>query len=302
MMQRGGIIMNIQQMQYFDAVCRHQNITKAAAELHMSQSTLSLVMKNIEEETGLNILRHVGRNIQITEDGTALWREVEVLLRQVKRFEAGVREIARRHNRLQIALPVQLATVILPWLLGEFRQLHPEIELEISEPSGGEALDMVEREEVDLAFVHDADERPSLSLKLLPQWPICLCVPEHHPLAARKHISFQEATAHPLVLLGRNFILTREIMAKCRQLQLTPSVLHYSPNLSTIWNIVQHGIAFSILTGNGILPHSGLAAIPIEGMTQNGYIVTKKGRQIYADQRCLIDFVRHKFSVPQNKA
>ncbi|WP_296772770.1 LysR family transcriptional regulator [Selenomonas sp.] len=294
--------MNIQQMQYFDAVCRHQNITKAAAELHMSQSTLSLVMKNIEEETGLNILRHVGRNIQITEDGIALWREVEVLLRQVKRFESGVREIARRHNRLQLAMPVQLATVLLPWVLGEFHQLHPEIELEICEPSGGEALDMVEREEVDLAFVHDADERATLTLKPLPQWPICLCVPEGHPLANRAKITFSEAASHPLVLLGRNFILTREIMDKCHQLKIIPTVLHYSPHLSTIWNIVQQGIACSILTGNGILPHSGLAAVPIEGMAQKGYIVTKKGRQIYADQRCLIDFIRHKFSIFQDKA
>lgn len=290
--------MTIQQMQYLDAVCRHQNITRAATELHMSQSTLSLAMKGIEEEIGLNLFRHVGRNIQVAEDGTALWQEVEAMLRHVKRFEADVREIAHRHSRLQIALPAQIATVILPMLLGEFRKFHPEISLEISEPSGGEALDMVDREEVDLAFVHDADDRPNLTLKRLPQWPICLCVPENHPLAQKSNISLREATSHPLVLLGRNYILTKEILEKCQRQKLKPQVLHYSPHLSTIWNIVQQGIAFSLLTGNGILPHSGLAAVPIEGMSQKGYIVTKKGRQIYADERCLIDFVRHKFSVP----
>ena len=47
--------MNIQQMQYFAEVCRQENVTKAAASLHMSQSTLSLSMKNIEAETGLNL-------------------------------------------------------------------------------------------------------------------------------------------------------------------------------------------------------------------------------------------------------
>ena len=93
----------------------------------MSQSTLSLAMKGIEEETGLNLFRHVGRNIQVTEDGTALWQEVEAMLRHVKRFEADVREIAHRHIRLQIALPAQIATVILPMLLGEFRKLHISI-------------------------------------------------------------------------------------------------------------------------------------------------------------------------------
>ena len=166
--------MNIQQMQYFAEVCRQENVTKAAASLHMSQSTLSQSMKNLEAETGLNLFRHVGRNIQLTADGQALFQEVEKMLKQVKRFEANVKEIAKRHNRLQLAVPSQIATIILPLLLGEFFQL--------------------------------------------------------------------------------------------------------------------------ILTGNGILQDSNLIAIPIAGLAQKGFIVTKKGRQIYADERCLIDFVRRKFA------
>lgn len=287
--------MNIQQMQYYAEVCRHENVTRAADALHMSQSTLSLAMKNIEEETGLNLFRHVGRNIQLTEDGHALLHEVEAMLKQFKRFDGSVREIAHRHNRLQIALPSQIATVILPLLLGEFRTLHPEIELEITEPAGGEALDMVEREEVDLAFVNDADDRNTLTLRKLSDWPICLCVPEGHELTEQESVTLAEAIRFPLVLLGRNFISTRRILEKCQQQKLTPQVLHYSPHLSTIWNIVRQGIAFSLLTGNGIPTDIGLATIPIKGMAQRGYIVTKKGRQIYAGQRLLIDFIRQKF-------
>lgn len=229
----------------------------------------------------------MGRNIQLTEDGHTLLHKVEDMLKQVKRFEGSVREIAHRHNRLQIALPSQIATIILPLLLGEFHQLHPEVELEITEPSGSEALDMVEREEVDLAFVHDADDRSTLTLRKLSAWPICLCVPEGHELTSQKNITLAKAASYPLVLLGRNFILTHEIFEKCQKQKLTPQVLHYSPHLSTIWNIVRQGIAFSILTSNGIPPESGLAAIPIKGMSQRGFVVIKKGRQIYSGERLL---------------
>ena len=288
--------MNIQQMEYYAEVCRYQNVTKAAAALHMSQSTLSLSMKNIEQETGLNLFRHVGRNIQLTGDGEALLHEVENMLKQVKRFEASVREIAQKHNRLQIAVPSQIATIILPMLLGEFHQLHPEIELEITEPAGSAALDMVEREEVDLAFVHDAEGRPNLALRKLSEWPICLCVRKSHPLAAASSVTLAETAKFPLVLLSRNFILTRQVLAHFDRKKLQPRVLHYSPNLSTVWNTVQQGIALSILTGNAILPDSGLIAVPIAGLSQKGFIVTKKGRQIYSDERLLIDFVKQKFA------
>lgn len=291
--------MNIQQMEYFAEVCRYENVTKAAAALHMSQSTLSLAMKNLEEETGLNLFRHVGRNIQLTEDGHALLHEVEEILKQIKRFDTNVKEIAHRHNRLQIALPSQIATIILPLLLGEFHNLHPEIELEIVEPAGVDALDMVEREEVDLAFVHDADDRNTLTMRKLSDWPICLCIPAHHELAEQASITLAEAMKFPLVLPSMNFILTRQILEKCRKQKLSPQVLHYSPHLSTIWNIVRQGIAFSILTGNGVPADSGLATVPIKGMSQRGFIVMRKGRQIYAGERCVIDFVRQKCSPTQ---
>jgi len=92
-----------------------------------------------------------------------------------------------------------------------------------------------------------------------------------------------------------NFILTKRVLAEFEKHKLTPQVLHYSPNLSSVWNIVGRGIAFSVLTGNGILPDSSLAAVPIAGFEQKGFIVTKKGRQIYADERSLIDFFKQKF-------
>ena len=98
--------------------------------------------------------------------------------------------------------------------LGEFRQLHPEIQLEITESAGGAALDMVEREEVDLAFVHDAEGRPNLSLRKLSTRPICLCVPREHPLTGQKSVTLAKAAGYPLVLLSRNFILTRQVLAE----------------------------------------------------------------------------------------
>ena len=64
--------MTIQQMMYYEAVARHQSITRAAAELHIAQPTLSLAMQTLESETGLNLFRHVGRNIELTADGQAL--------------------------------------------------------------------------------------------------------------------------------------------------------------------------------------------------------------------------------------
>lgn len=80
---------------------------------------------------------------------------------------------------------------------------------------------------------------------------------------------------------------------------LQPEILHFSMHLSTIWNLVENQTAAGIVTGHAILAHSGLCAVPIEGMQQCSYLFTKTGRQIHPDQKCLMQFIRNVFSSPQ---
>ena len=287
--------MTIQQMTYYEAVCRHQNITRAAAELHVAQPTLSLAMQTLESETGLNLFRHVGRGIEVTADGQALCAEVARMLQHVARFDSRVAELARRHQDLRVAVPMQVGTLILPLLLGKFRAAHPEIRLEISETSGIAALDLIEHEEADVAIVHDGEHRHGLTARRLPDWPFCLCVRRDHPLAMRASLTLAEAMDEPLVLLDDGYLITRRLEEHCRRAHLTPRILHYTPHLSTIWNLVTRGIACGILTGSGILPESALAAVPIDGLVQHPAIFTKTGRQITRDQRTLIEFLKQEF-------
>ena len=287
--------MTIQQMMYYEAVARHQSITRAATELHIAQPTLSLAMQTLESETGLNLFRHVGRNIELTADGQALFAEVAHMLKDVARFDSHVAELARRHQNLRVAVPMLVGTLILPLLLGTFRAEHPEIRLEISETTGVEALDLIEREEADVAVVHDSAHRHGLTARRLPDWPFCLCVRRDHPLAARTHVSFAEAMAEPLVLLDDGYLVTRLIEDRCAREHLAPRILHYTPHLSTIWNLVTRGLACGIVTSGGTLPESALVAIPIDGLVQHPAIFTKTGRQLTQDQRTLITFLKRTF-------
>ena len=287
--------MTIVQMRYYYEVCRWQSITKAAEWLHISQPTLSIAMRSLEAETGLNLFRHVGRNIQMTEDGAILFKKVSDLLEQADRLEDTIKDMAHRRNHVRLAVPSQIGTIMLPLLLGEFRKKYPHIHLEIVEPAGLEAADLLKNEEVDMAIIHYGDELEGLRYRSLLSWPICLCVWPEHPLAKRKSILLEEAAQNPLVLLGRNFFMTRMLLKKFSEKKLQPEILHFSPHLSSVWNLVQQKTATAIVTENAIMPESQLITIPIKGLFLKGCIVSKKGRQIYEDEKCLIDFVKNKF-------
>lgn len=138
--------MTLLQMRYFLAVCRCQNITHAATELHIAQSTLSQSMQALEDETGLNLFLRAGRTIVISQAGQQLAQKLARLLQQVDQVEGEIRDMAMRHNKVRIAIPQQQASYLLPYLLSEFQQQHPEIQLDITEPYGLEAARLVRDE------------------------------------------------------------------------------------------------------------------------------------------------------------
>lgn len=288
--------MTLLQMQYLYETCRCQNITKAAGILHITQPTLSIAIHNIEQETGLNLFRHVGRNIQMTPDGIRLFAQISSLLDHVHNVSECIKDMSHRRNYVQLAVPSQVGVSMLPLLLGEFRQLHPEIRLEIAEPSGIEAAEMVKNEDVDAAIIHYEIQLDGLDYQKILSIPICLYVRPDHPLARRKRLTLSEAAQEKLVLLDRNFFMTRILQERFKQAGLQPEILHCSPHLSSLWNIVQHGIAAAIITANAAMPGSNCVTIPIEGLSMQFCIITKKGRQIYEDERCLIQFIKDHFA------
>ena len=286
--------MTIQQMRYYAMVGQLQNITQAASRLHVAQSTLSQAMQLLERETGMNLFHHEGRRIILTPDGRRLYARVCRMLLHVDHFEDDVREMARSRNHVRLAVPPQLATQIMPKLLGRFCLLHPEIELEIVEPGGAEAARMVQEEDVDLAVLNlDEEKQPALSYHRLGLRPICLAVWPEHLLAGRKQVTFREAAEEPLVMLNQNFFVTRKILREFGRRGLEPDVRYYSENLSTIVSLLQHHVAVGILSTQALTAQGDLHLIPFdEPQNLMTCIATKKGRQIYQDQRLLIRFLK----------
>lgn len=286
--------MTILQMRYFLTVCRLQNITHAAAELHLAQSTLSQAMQAIEEETGLNLFLRSGRTIRISQDGQKLAQKVTALLREIDVFEENVREMASRHGKLSLAVPQQQASLLIPRLLNTFQNEHPEIQLDIIEPYGLEAARLVREEKADLAVVnYDGSTVPDLHYHRITSRAVKFVVWPEHPLAKRASISLKEAAQFPLVLLSEEFYVTRLLMRSFAAAHIEPDIAYFSPHLSTLYSLLRTHTAPSILFEPAVTSLDGLITIPFDTpLSLTSCIITKKSRQVSKDQRLLIKFIR----------
>lgn len=288
--------MTIQQMRYYLTVCQLQNVTRAAEKLHIAQSTLSQAMQTLEKETGLNLFQHVGRNIIVTQEGQKLLKKVQELLLVIDRFDEDVAELAKSRNHVRLALPPQLATELMPVLLKNFKTLHPDIKLEITETSGAGAAQLVLAEEVDFAVINlGAEKNPELNYKPIAKKEICFIVWEGHPLAKKNSVSFADIAAEPIVMLGQEFFVTRKILREMKKRDLEPNVIYYSKNLSTLVSILQHHVTAGILSTQALAAQHNLVLIPFsEPQFLTTSLVTKRGRQIYHDQRVLMNFLQNR--------
>ena len=276
--------MTLVQMRYFYEVCQWQNITKAAEHLHVSQPTVTVAMQALEAETGLNLFHREGRKITITSDGAKLLGKVAYILGEVARLDDEIRDMAHRHAKVRLAMPLQLGVVFLPYVLGPFRQQHPEIELEIIETGGVSALQMVEEEKLDFALTnYTMDFSSRLTFVTRPD----------HPFAGRRALSITELKDEPLVMLDSNFFIDRLVQDAYGRAGEKPNIVHYSPYLHTVKNLVSAGIGSTFLAQPSVLPDEKFVQIPLfQPIFINSGLVTKKGRQMFEDVRRVMRYLK----------
>lgn len=290
----GGVHMTLIQMRYFAEVCHWQNITKAAEQLHVSQPTISVALRALEEETELQLFQREGRKLMLTSDGGRLLGKVTHILEQMRQLEEDVHAMAHHRNLIRMALPLQLGTQFLPRILGDFRRQHPELELDIIESGGISALQMIEEEKLDIALTnYETGSNPKLDYEQLFTCEICFVTYPEHPLAQAVSVSSEDLAEEPLTLLDSSFFVYREIHEFYARHDLQPRVLHYSPYLHTIKNLVKHGLCSTFLARQAILSDDHLAVVPLtEPIFLKSGIVTKKGRQLYAEDKVLIRYLQ----------
>jgi len=121
----------------------------------------------------------------------------------------------------------------------------------------------------------------------------CFVTYPEHRLAERESVSLEDFVDEPLVMLDSSFFVYHMVHDMFAKEGKKANIVHYSPYLHTIKTLVKSGIMSTFLTRQAILPDDNLVVIPLtEPFYINSGIVTKKGRQIYEDEKILMDYLQ----------
>jgi LysR family hydrogen peroxide-inducible transcriptional activator len=208
--------MTLTELRYIVAVARERHFGRAAEACHVSQPTLSVAIKKLEEELDVKIFERGSNEVSLTPLGEAIVRQAQSVIEQAQ----GIREIAQR-GKDPLAGPLRLGIIytigpyLLPELVRHAIDMTPQMPLILQENFTVKLLDMLRTGELDCAIM--AEPFPDTGLAIAPLYdePFVVAVPAQHPLAQRQTISSEELKRETMLLLGTGHCFRDHVLEVC---------------------------------------------------------------------------------------
>lgn len=208
--------MNLQDLKYLVALAETRHFGRAAARCFVSQPTLSMQIKRLEEALGVALFERGTRSVGITPIGAAILVEA----RQMLLGADTIRDLARAH-RDPLAGPLALGAIptlspyLLPLILRPLQRAYPSLKLVLSEETTDVLLGRLRAHEIDAALLATAVDDPGLDTWALFEEPFWLAFPGGDPLLMRDEIRRAELDGVNLLLLAEGHCLARQAMTVC---------------------------------------------------------------------------------------
>jgi LysR family hydrogen peroxide-inducible transcriptional activator len=208
--------MTLTELRYIVAVARERHFGRAAEACFVSQPTLSVAIKKLEEELDLKLFERGASEVSVTPLGEAIVRQAQSVLEQA----AAIKEIAKRgkdplSGPLRLGIIYTIGPYLLPELVRHAIDMTPQMPLMLQENFTVKLLDMLRTGELDCAIM--AEPFPDTGLATAPLYdePFLVAVPASHPLAKRKSISSEELKQETMLLLGTGHCFRDQVLEVC---------------------------------------------------------------------------------------
>ena len=208
--------MTLTELRYIVAVARERHFGRAAEACFVSQPTLSVSIKKLEEELDVKLFERGSSEVSLTPLGEEIIHQAQQVLEQA----AVIKEIAKRGKDplagpLRLGLIYTIGPYLLPALVKQAIASVPQMPLMLQENFTTRLLDMLRAGELDCAILAEPFPDSGLATAPLFDEPFMVVVPTHHPLAQRDQISAEELKRETMLLLGTGHCFRDHVLEVC---------------------------------------------------------------------------------------
>ena len=200
---------SIRQLSAFISVADNGSFTRASEQMHLTQSAVSGLIKELESSLGIVLFDRTTRQLSLSVVGHHLLPQARRILNEMQLFEneaSSLTSLAQGQVRLAVS---QFAASSMPAVIARFAKAYPDISVSLLDCSAENVLEHIQNIEVDLGvgtergFTEPDDD---ISADLLYQLPFCVVMPDNHALAQKSEVIWQDLVDTPLITLQVPFI------------------------------------------------------------------------------------------------
>ncbi|WP_312200574.1 LysR family transcriptional regulator [Anaerospora hongkongensis] len=240
--------MDLRQMEYFQMVCRLNNLTRAAERLHVAQPAISVAMQKLEEELGVQLFSRSQKQFTLTTEGQIFLARVEDILSRTQDAILEMHEYRElRKGTIKLGVPPMIGSYLFPHIFAGFKQVYPSLDLSVIEEGSLAIRGMLERDELDLGIVITCHMSPLLQSELITSGEILVCLSPFHPLAGVEKVDFAQLRQEPFILLKEDTYHRQVILQQCKRHNFEPNIILASSQIDTIRGLVARGVGISFL-------------------------------------------------------
>jgi len=241
--------MDIRHLTYFIEVAHHRSFTKAAQALHITQPSISKMIKILEEELDVILFYRSAKQIELTDAGKALLYQSQQIVNSFQNLTSDLADVINsKKGAITIGLPPMIGSRFFPQIISDFTATHPQISLTLLEVGSEKVQVGIDDGSLDIGVVMlPVDENVFEMFPIVNQLMMLLVHPEH-PLAQESMIDFKQLKNENFILFKKSFTLHERIITKCIESGFTPNIVFQSSH----WDFIAEMVAINL--GVALLP------------------------------------------------
>lgn len=259
--------MNLEQLRSFVEVARIGHFTRAAAQLHLAQPSLSRQISALESDLGATLFHRARGNISLTAAGESLLPLAMRMLADAETVRFEMQELAGlRRGRVRLGATPTLCISLVAEVLTAFHTAHPGIELHLTESGSLGLLEELAGGTLDLALITTADDgtTPTASLRRLPiltEELVVVASAKSAVFDGVEALSLAQLAALPQITFHESYELRATTMQAFRDAGLTPTIVLEGAEMDAVLRCVERGLGVAVVPAMVMVDRPGLRSV-----------------------------------------
>ncbi len=290
--------MKFKNIEAFLAVAENLSFSKAAAQLGCSQATVTVQIKELENELGVLLFDRMNKSVKLTSAGGVFLPYAQKVIFDTNSMlsQFGAKETVE--GSVRIAVWQTLNMLVLPDIIDRFCRTYPKVEVTLIEPAPGDLYDLLTKNEADFAYmVDDPVVREQFVQFGSRREELCFVVSPDYPLARRTGLTLSELQSEPFLLTTRGHCYHAHLLQELKRRGLGINVRLESGNTEPLKLLAERGLGIAYLPRFSVqdsIDAGRLAALDVADCRHYVYrqLIYHRNKWLTPAMRAMLDMIK----------